>query len=85
MRDDRRPRAVEDPRHVQNLPAREPGDPHATRARDGHAGRIGKASGHKPMMNGEGKSDRSIQPTKRPNKAATAAAEGVEGRDLTHR
>jgi group II intron reverse transcriptase/maturase len=35
------------------------------------------------MMNGKGKSDRSIVPTKRPNKAATAAAEGVEGRDLT--
>jgi group II intron reverse transcriptase/maturase len=35
------------------------------------------------MMNGKGKSDRSIVPTKRPNKAATAAAEDVEGRDLT--
>jgi retron-type reverse transcriptase len=35
------------------------------------------------MMHGKGKSDRSIVPTKRPNKAATAAAEDAEGRDLT--
>src|SRR5215475_1934559 len=35
------------------------------------------------MMNGKGKSDRSIVPTKRPNKAATAVAEDAEGRDLT--
>ena len=32
------------------------------------------------MMNGKGKSDRPIVPTKRPNKAATAVAEDVEGR-----
>jgi len=35
------------------------------------------------MMDDEGKSDRLVVPTKRPNKAATAAAEGVEGRGLT--
>ena len=35
------------------------------------------------MMDDEGKSDRPMVPTKRPNKAATAAAEGVEGRGLT--
>ena len=34
--------AVEDPVHVRNLPAREPGDLHPSR-RDGAAGRIGKA------------------------------------------
>lgn len=35
------------------------------------------------MMDDGGKSDRPIVPTKRPNKTATAVAEGVEGRDLT--
>src|SRR3990167_7765981 len=80
-RDGRRLRAVKDPSRVQNLSAREPGDPHVTRA--GNAGRIGKASGYKPMMDDGGKSDGPMVPTKRPNKAATAAAEGVEGRGLT--
>ena len=35
------------------------------------------------MMNGKGKSDRPIVPTKRSNKTATAVAEDVEGRGLT--
>lgn len=35
------------------------------------------------MMYGKGKSDGPMVPTKRPNNAATAAAEGVEGRGLT--
>ena len=35
------------------------------------------------MMNGRGKSDRSIVPRKPPNKAGQSAAEGVEGRGLT--
>ena len=34
------------------------------------------------MMNGHGKSDSPIVPTKSPNKAAPAVAEGVEGRGL---
>ena len=38
---------------------------------------------YKPVMDDEGKSDRPVVPTKHPNKAATAAAEGVEGRGLT--
>jgi group II intron reverse transcriptase/maturase len=47
--------------------------------------RIGKARGRNPMMNGQGKSDRSIVPTKPPNKARTAATEVVEGRGLAKR
>lgn len=81
MRDARRPGAVKDPSRVQNLSAREPGDPHAARA--GNAGRIAKARGHKAMMNGKGKSDRSMVLTKRSNKPATAGAEIVEERDRT--
>jgi hypothetical protein len=34
------------------------------------------------MMNGRGKSDRSIVPRKSPNKAGRSAAEVMEGRDL---
>lgn len=45
-------------------------------------GRIGKAEGRTPMMNGPGKSDRPVVPTKPPNKARAAAAEAVEGRGL---
>jgi retron-type reverse transcriptase len=80
-RGDRRPGAVKDPSRVQNLSAREPGDPHA--ARIGNAGRIEKARGHKSMMHGKGKSDRFMVPTKRSNKPATAGAETVEERDRT--
>lgn len=46
------------------------------------AGRIGKASGRTPMMNGQRKSDRLVVPTKPPNKARSRAAEVVEGRSL---
>jgi RNA-directed DNA polymerase len=49
------------------------------------AGRGGKARGHKPPMNGHGKSDRSIVPAKSPNKSCGAArgeAEAAEGRGL---
>ncbi|MGQ0641337.1 MAG: group II intron reverse transcriptase/maturase [Gemmatimonadaceae bacterium] len=54
---------------------------------DGNTGRIGKAGGRTPMVNGSRKSDRSEVPTKPPNNAGrlhhrTTAAEGVEGRDL---
>jgi RNA-directed DNA polymerase len=47
---------------------------------DDAAGRAGKASGHKPVMNEMGKSDEPIVPMKRPNKAASAVAEAAEGR-----
>lgn len=50
---------------------------------DGAADRIGKAKGRKPMTHGHGKSDGPVVPTKRPNKAARAAAEGVEERGWT--
>ena len=56
-----------------------PGPP----AADGPAGRAGKVEDRKPAMNGPGKSDSSIVPTKSPNKAQGRAAEAVEGRGLT--
>ena len=37
------PRAVEEPVHVRNLHAREPGDPTIARPVDGRAGRLGNA------------------------------------------
>jgi group II intron reverse transcriptase/maturase len=43
-------------------------------------GRIGKASGRNPVMNGQRTSDRPVVPTKPPNKAQ--AAEAAEGRGL---
>ena len=43
-------------------------------------GRIGKASGREPMMNGQGTSDRPAVPTKLPNRAEDSATEVVEGR-----
>jgi RNA-directed DNA polymerase len=47
---------------------------------DGTMGRIGKASGREPMMNGQGTSDRPAVPTKPPNRAGLPATEVVEGR-----
>ena len=78
-RDAARPCAVEDPVHVRNLPAREPGDLQAAR-RDGASGRVGKAKSHEPTMHSVQKSDGLIVPTKLPNKVAPATAEVVEGR-----
>jgi len=49
---------------------------------DGTTGRIGKAMSHTPMMHDTGKSDSSVVPKKLPNKAASAAAEAAEGREL---
>lgn len=77
-----RPCAVEDPEHVQNLSAREPGDLWGA-CRDGTAiGRVGKAMSPKPTMNGPEKSDGLVVPTKSPNKASLTAAEAMEGRSL---
>ena len=50
---------------------------------DGPAGRAGKVEDRTPAMNGQGKSDSSIVPTKSPNNAQGGAAEAVEGRGLT--
>ncbi len=50
---------------------------------DGPGGRAGKVDDRNPAMNGHGKSDSSIVPTKPPNKAGRPAAEVVEGRGLT--
>jgi RNA-directed DNA polymerase len=46
----------------------------------GATGRIGKAGGREPMMNGQGTSDRPAVPTKPPNRAEESATEAVEGR-----
>jgi RNA-directed DNA polymerase len=51
-------------------------------AADGAMGRIGKAEGRTPMMNGSRKSDRPVVPTKLSNNADRSAAEKAEGRDL---
>jgi hypothetical protein len=45
--------------------------------------RVGKAGGRNPTMHGQGKSDRSVVPTKPSNKAGQPAAEAAEGRGLT--
>ncbi len=50
--------------------------------RDGCVGRIGKAGGQKPMMNGRGESDRPVVPAKLPNKAEQKVEEVAEGRGL---
>ena len=50
---------------------------------DGAMGRIGKASGRKPMMYGDGKSDGPVVPAKPPNNAERLVAEVVEGRGPT--
>jgi len=46
-------------------------------------GRAGKVDDRNPAMNGQGKSDSPILPTKPSNKAEFSAAEAVEGRGLT--
>jgi group II intron reverse transcriptase/maturase len=56
---------------------------HCPLAEDRTAGRIGKAGGRNPMMNGQGKSDRPMVPTKSLNKTEKSAAEAAEGRGLT--
>lgn len=67
--------------HAWNLHAREPGDPLFTR-RKWRDGTRRKGQGRNPSMNEQGKSDRSMVPTKPPNNAGSTAAEVVEGRDL---
>ncbi len=47
---------------------------------DGPGGRTGKVGDRNPVMNGAGKSDVSVLPTKLPNKAGRPAAEVAEGR-----
>ena len=72
------PCAVEDPGHVRKHLAREPGDPLPARA----SGPCREVQGRTPTMNGPRKSDRAVVPPKSPNKAASAVAQGVEGRAL---
>ena len=49
----------------------------------GPGGRVGKDGVRNPAVDGGGKSDRPIVPTKSPNKAGQPAAEAAEGRGLT--
>ena len=76
-----RPCGVEDPRHVEKLHAREPGDPVA--AREQWAGRGEKAMSHKSPMHGSGESYGGVVPTKQPNKSERSPAEVVEERPPT--
>jgi hypothetical protein len=73
--------AVEDPEHVWNLHAREPGDPRSAHRR-WQVGRIGKARGRTPMTHGSWKSDRPVVPAKLPNNVGRPTAEVVEERGL---
>ncbi len=75
------PRAVRDPVHVRKHLAREPGGPVFSRG-GWRRGTRREVQGRNPAMNGRGKSDRPIVPTKRPNKAGQPVAEAVEGRGL---
>jgi group II intron reverse transcriptase/maturase len=50
---------------------------------DGSEGRAGKVNNRNPAMNGRGKSDSPIVPTKLSNKAGRPVAEVMEGRGLT--
>jgi RNA-directed DNA polymerase len=71
---------VEEPGHVRNLHAREPGDP------TGPPGRLisGRAAqgtrGDTPEMDGRGKSDGPVVPANPPNKTVVTVAEAGEGR-----
>src|SRR3989442_7161079 len=49
----------------------------------GPGGRAGKVDDRNPAMDGGGKSDRLVVPTKSPNKAGRPVAEAAEGRGLT--
>src|SRR5262245_53724205 len=60
---------------------REPGDP-VTPRRGWRGGPRGEVQGRKLSMNGRGKSDRCVVPSKPLNKAGIPAAEEAEGRRL---
>jgi hypothetical protein len=84
----REPRAVDEPRHAQTPLTREPGGPVSARP-PWHDGSRREVSGRQPTMNGHGKSDRRVLPTKPPNNDADSppvagqrSAEVVEGRRL---
>src|SRR5690606_29812412 len=70
-----------DPEHVRKHLAREPGDPVVAHG-GWRRGPCREVQGRTPMTNDHRKSDRSVVPKKRPNKAERLVAEGVEGRDL---
>lgn len=75
------PRAVGRPGACMETPVREPGDPTGVCSRRG--GRAHREVARRtPMVNARGKSDSSVVPVKSPNKAATRAAEAMEGRGL---
>lgn len=74
-------RAVRDPEHVWKHLAWEPGGPVSAR-RGWRVGTHREVQGRTAMMNGHGKSDRSVVPRKSPNNTGQLAAEEMEGRDL---
>src|SRR5262245_52902719 len=74
-------RAVRDPVHARTHLVREPGDP-ASALCSWRRGPHREVQGRTPMMNGRGKSDRSVVPESSPNKVGAPTAEGKEGRDL---
>ena len=73
--------AVEDPVHVQNLLAREPGDLWAARSSCA-TGRVGKAMSRKPTMHGPQKSDRLVVPTKSSNNVGPRDGGDGGGKEL---
>ena len=75
-----RPCAVEDPVHVRNLSAREPGDLRDRSLRLRRSGTRREGRGRKPTMNGPEKSDGRVVPTKSPNDISLLMEEVTEGR-----
>src|SRR5262245_57952937 len=76
------PCAVEDPVHVRNHRAREPGDPAPVCNERRECRPHREVQGRTPMTNGRGKSDNLVVPEKPPNKAERSVEEAMEGRRL---
>jgi hypothetical protein len=68
---------VEDPRHAEKLPAREPGDPVAAVAAR-RAGREEKVMSHKSSVHSGGESYSGVVLAKQPNKAEESVADGFK-------
>ena len=77
------PCVVADPVHAWKHLAREPGDPAGPSTHEMAWWSAPGSQKRTPAMYGRRESDRLVVPGKRPNKAGSPAAEGVEGRGLT--
>src|SRR5213593_2334952 len=77
-RRERTPRGLR-PRARMETPRTGTGRSHVCRRPEGPQA-APEVRGHKPVMDGRGKSDGSVLPVKPPNKAGQLAAEAVEGR-----